>query len=45
LALANVDALARGEVVVGQPCFFVPNSPCMYFYTWEQWEEPGAFYN
>ena len=45
LMLANVEALAGGEIIVGMPCVCVPNSWCMYFYPWEQWEEPGAFYN
>ena len=46
LALANVEALASGgEVIVGRPCVSVPNSWCLYYYPWEQWEEPGAFYN
>lgn len=45
LALANVDALARGEVIIGQPCVSVLNSACLYYYPWEQWEESGAFYN
>lgn len=45
LLLANVEALALGEVIIGQPCVSVQYSTCMYFYPWEQWEEPGAFYN
>lgn len=44
-ALANVEALAGGEIIVGQPCVSVRNSTCMYFYPWEIWEENGAFYN
>lgn len=46
LMLANVEALADGgEVIVGRPCVSVPNSWCLYYYPWEQWEEPGAFYD
>ncbi len=46
LALANVEALAySGEVIVGRPCACVPYSWCLYYYPWEQWEEPGAFYD
>ena len=44
-ALANVEALADGEVIVGQPCVSTPNSTCLYYYPWEVWEEDGAFYN
>ena len=32
LALANVEALAQGEVIVGMPCACVPNSTCIYFF-------------
>ena len=45
LMLANVEALASGEVIVGRPCVSVPYNWCLYYYPWEQWEEPGAFYN
>ncbi|MCR6503198.1 NVEALA domain-containing protein [Bacteroides sp. KH569_7] len=45
LMLANTEALANSEVIVGQPCACVKYSWCMYFYPWEQWEEEGAFYN
>ena len=45
LALANVEALAWDEIIVGQPCACVKNSYCLYYYPWEQWEEEGAFYN
>lgn len=45
LMLANMEALANSEVIVGQPCACVKDSWCMYFYPWEQWEEEGAFYN
>ena len=44
-ALANVEALAGGEVIVGQPCVSIRNNTCMYYYPWEVWEEDGAFYN
>ena len=30
IALANVEALAEGEVIVGMPCMVVPNSLCIY---------------
>jgi len=45
LMLANTEALADVEIIVGEPCLCVKNSWCMYFYPWEQWEEEGAFYN
>ena len=45
LALANVEALAWDEIIVGQPCACVKNSYCLYYYPWEQWEEDGTFYN
>lgn len=44
MALANVEALAQGEVIVGMPCACVPNSTCIYFYP-DYFEIPGAFYN
>lgn len=44
LALANVEALAWDEIIVGQPCACVKNSYCLYYYPWEQWEEDGTFY-
>ena len=44
MALANVDALAQGEVIVGMPCACVPNSTCIYFYP-DYFEIPGAFHN
>ena len=44
LALANVEALAWDEIIVGQPCACVKNSYCLYYYPWEQWEEEGTFY-
>ena len=43
LAMANVEALAEGEVVVGRPCVCVPNNVCIYFYP-EYFEIPGATY-
>lgn len=45
LVLANVEALVRGEIIIGDPCVSVPSSWCLYYYPWEQWEEPGAIYN
>ena len=44
LALANVEALAWNEIIVGEPCVYIPNCPCLYYYPWEQWEEDGTFY-
>ena len=46
IALANVEALAEGEVIVGMPCMVVPNNYCLYIgQTHDQdFELPGAFY-
>ena len=46
IALANVEALAEGEVIVGMPCMVVPNNYCLYIgQTPDQdFELPGAFY-
>ena len=44
LALANVEALAWNEIIVGEPCVYIPNCTCLYYYPWEQWEEDGTFY-
>lgn len=46
VALANVEALAEGEVIVGMPCMVVPNNYCLYIgQTPDQdFELPGAFY-
>ena len=43
--LANVDALAEGEVIGLPACAVVINSWCLYFTPWEVWEEPGYTYN
>ena len=44
LALANVEALAWNEIIVGEPCVYIPYCTCLYYYHWEQWEEDGTFY-
>ena len=45
--LANVEALARAEVIVGMPCMVVPNNYCIYIgQTPDQdFELPGAFHD
>lgn len=34
IALANVEALAQGEVIIGYPCQSVRNSWCYYITQW-----------
>ena len=45
LALANVEALAWDEIIVGQTCDCLKNSYSLYYYALEQLEEECAFYN
>ena len=47
VALANVEALAGGEVIVGMPCMVVPYNYCIYIgQTPDQdFELPGAFHD
>lgn len=45
MALANVEALASGEVIVGLPCAHVKYYTCLYYSPWENWEEDGRLYN
>ena len=47
VALANVEALADAEVIVGMPCMVVPNNYCIYIgQTPDQdFELPGAFHD
>ena len=44
LAMANVEALPTGEVIIGYPCMSVPYSTCIYLYP-EYFELPGITYD
>ena len=45
IALANVEALVVGEIIIGMPCLSVPNNYCIYIgQTPDQdFVLPGAF--
>ena len=47
VALANVEALADAEVIVGMPCMVVPNNYCIYIGQTpaQDFELPGAFHD
>ena len=46
IALANMEALAQGEVVVGPPCQSDPYSWCIYMTSWGYYVEiQGLMYS